>query len=111
MQAFECLLNLELPNFGRENWKSNVRKKVCVHEKYKDMEEWTGPETADVVYEDKGPEFVLTNAFSEYLPKDRLREELPSSITWKSKLQQKNAARVSSLAKPSTEGCVTDTYL
>ena len=76
-QAFECLLNLGLPNFGRENWKSNVRKKVCVHEKYKDMEEWTGSETADIVYEDEGPECVLTNAFSEYLPKERLKEGAP----------------------------------
>ena len=41
------------------------------------MEDWTGPETADIVYEDEGPEFVLTNAFLEYLPKDRLKEGAP----------------------------------
>ena len=48
-----------------------------MHEKYKDMEDWTGPETADIVYEDEGPEFVLTNSFSEYLPKDRLKKGAP----------------------------------
>ena len=74
LQAFECLLNLDLPNFRKGNWKSNVRNKVCVHQKYRDMEDWTGPETADIVYEDEGPEFVLTDAFSEYLPKNRLKE-------------------------------------
>ena len=48
-----------------------------MHEKYNNMEEWTGAETADIVYEDEGPEFVLTNAFSEYLPRGRLKEGAP----------------------------------
>ena len=48
-----------------------------MHEKYKDMEEWTGSETADIVYEDEGPDFVLSNAFSEHLPRDRLKEGAP----------------------------------
>ena len=66
-----------MPNFGRENWKSKIRNRVCVHEKYKDMQEWTGAETADIVYEDQGPEFILTNAFSEDLCRNMIEEGSP----------------------------------
>lgn len=54
------LLKQNLINFGRENWKSTIRDKVCGHEKYRDMGPWRGAETADIVYDDVGPDFKLT---------------------------------------------------
>ncbi|KAK4695759.1 hypothetical protein P7C71_g2041, partial [Lecanoromycetidae sp. Uapishka_2] len=60
LYAFEVLLNNALPGFGHENWKSTVRKEVCVHEKYANMGPWIGAETADITYEDEG-DYALTN--------------------------------------------------
>ena len=74
-QVFEFLQGLGLPNFSRDNWRSNVRKAVCVHEKYRDMPDWKGQETADIVYEDCGPDHKLTAFLSRYLlPDYRLHE-------------------------------------
>ncbi|KAF8865581.1 hypothetical protein BDZ45DRAFT_641278 [Acephala macrosclerotiorum] len=50
--AFEILLNLQLDNFTRANWKSTIRKEVSVHRKYRDLDPWTGRETADITYAD-----------------------------------------------------------
>ncbi|KAL8786867.1 MAG: hypothetical protein Q9195_008024 [Heterodermia aff. obscurata] len=52
LYAFEYLSSF-LPNFSRSNWRSKIRKYVCVHEKYGDMSSFDGTETADLVYEDK----------------------------------------------------------
>ena len=49
-----------LGDFGWHNWRSTIRKYVCVHEKYREMEPWRGRETADIVYEDVGPEYRFT---------------------------------------------------
>ena len=38
-----------------------------MHEKYRDMEDWRGPETADIVYEDCGPDHKLTGFLSRHL--------------------------------------------
>ena len=38
-----------------------------MHEKYRDMDEWRGQETADIVYEDCGPDHKLTAFLSRYL--------------------------------------------
>lgn len=54
------LLKQDLVGFGRDNWKSPIRDRVCVHEKYRDMEPWRGGETTDIVYNDVGPDYKLT---------------------------------------------------
>ena len=73
---FEFLSNLGLPNFSIQNWKSKIRKEVCVTEKYREMEEWKGLETADIVYEDCGPDHKLTGFLSEHLRRrDSLHRE------------------------------------
>jgi hypothetical protein len=75
MQAFELILNKwELPNFNRDNWKSTIRSEVCVHEKYRDMPIWTGPETADIVYWDEGQEYILSEILAPYLPRESLQQ-------------------------------------
>ncbi len=63
-----------LPEFGRANWMSTVRKKVRVHEKYSDMPPWKGAETADIVYEDRSPEYKFTKLLVDngHLPGNRL---------------------------------------
>ena len=38
-----------------------------MHEKYQDMDNWRGLETADIVYEDCGPDHKLTAFLSKYL--------------------------------------------
>ena len=38
-----------------------------MHEKYHDMDGWSGQETADIVYEDCGPDHKLTAFLSRYL--------------------------------------------
>ena len=38
-----------------------------MHEKYRDMGDWSGQETADIVYEDRGPDHKLTAFLSSYL--------------------------------------------
>ena len=60
LQVFEMLLKENLGDFGWANWKSTIRKHVCVHEDYKDMKPWRGRETADIVYTDRGPKYRLT---------------------------------------------------
>ncbi|KAL2038032.1 hypothetical protein N7G274_009252 [Stereocaulon virgatum] len=75
LYAFELILyKWELPNFNRDNWKSTIRSEVCVHEKYRDMPAWTGPETADIVYWDEGPEYILSGILAPYLPRQSLQE-------------------------------------
>lgn len=36
-----------------EHWKSKIRDRVRVHEKYHDLAPWRGNETADIVYTDQ----------------------------------------------------------
>ena len=50
---FELLSKQLLIGFDRDNWKSTIRDKVCIHDRYKDMLPWTGKETSDIIYEDK----------------------------------------------------------
>ncbi|MCJ1354926.1 MAG: hypothetical protein MMC33_004916 [Icmadophila ericetorum] len=52
LYVFELLLNMNLPNFGRENWQSRSREYVCIHDRYADMKPWNERETADIIYED-----------------------------------------------------------
>lgn len=70
-----------LPGFTRRNWASTVRKKVRIHDKYKNMEPWNGAETADIVYqdgcinEDGVPEYQLSSFLEEkgYLSEGSVR--------------------------------------
>lgn len=41
-----------LRGWSRENWKSNIRGRVSIHEDYAGMQGWGGTETADLVYDD-----------------------------------------------------------
>ena len=59
------LLRRNLPNFSVDNWASTIRKEVCIHEKYKDMEPWIGPETADLTYTDQPDDYEFTNLLFE----------------------------------------------
>lgn len=43
---------MKLRNFGRDAWKSRIRHRVTVTERYKNLPRWTGTETADIVYYD-----------------------------------------------------------
>ena len=50
-------LDPPLPNFGEgypktQNWESTIRKYVTVHEDYREIEPWSGAETADITYDD-----------------------------------------------------------
>ncbi|KAH8800361.1 hypothetical protein F5884DRAFT_891279 [Xylogone sp. PMI_703] len=51
--VFELLKGLALPGFTLANWQSTISYRVAVHERYHDLERWSGPETADIVYEDQ----------------------------------------------------------
>ncbi|KAF2183099.1 hypothetical protein K469DRAFT_690218 [Zopfia rhizophila CBS 207.26] len=53
LYVFEILSNLDLPDFGRNNWKSTIRGEVNVHPKYHDLENWAGTETSDFYYVDQ----------------------------------------------------------
>ena len=89
VQAFEFLLGL-VPFLSRSNWRSTIRKYVCVHEKYSDMASYDGAETADTVHEDLGS--VLT----EYLIKRKYLDK----ETWKGK-----TPNTSSRVKTTTQAC------
>jgi hypothetical protein len=53
-QVFEVMSRLEpaLRGWSRENWQSNIRGRVSIHEDYAGMRGWGGSETADFVYND-----------------------------------------------------------
>lgn len=50
---FELLLSLDLPDFGLPQWQSTIRDRARVHELYSHLQQWTGSETADIVYHDR----------------------------------------------------------
>ncbi|KAI0112046.1 hypothetical protein GGR51DRAFT_53809 [Nemania sp. FL0031] len=58
--VFKLLSWLEhpLPDFGRDNWQSTIRKFVTIHSMFADMEPWSGCETADIVYRDQSGAFT-----------------------------------------------------
>ena len=66
-QAFE-ILQTNLTSFGIDNWRSTIRHNVSVHEKYRDIEPWTGRETADIVYEDQSSKLTALLIAYGYLP-------------------------------------------
>ncbi|CZR61946.1 uncharacterized protein PAC_11843 [Phialocephala subalpina] len=76
--AFELLLNLRLFGFNESNWQSTIRKEVRVHNKYRNLQSWTGRETADITYIDSTGQ--LTNLFIEkgYLGRQLWENQRPS---------------------------------
>ncbi|KAF2421213.1 hypothetical protein EJ08DRAFT_738278 [Tothia fuscella] len=50
--VFELLQNLQLPGFAEHNWQSTIRHRISAHESYAHLQQWSGTETADIVYED-----------------------------------------------------------
>lgn len=69
-----------LPNFSRENWRSKIRKYVCVHEKYSDMTSYDGSETADIIYDDVDGVLTSHLAGLGYLDQDIWRDETPKYL-------------------------------
>ncbi|KAF2020387.1 hypothetical protein BU24DRAFT_487023 [Aaosphaeria arxii CBS 175.79] len=60
--VFESLAKLGLPHFGRQNWRSTIRGTLTEHHaRYSDLRNWSGLETADIVYKDDN------GAFTRYL--------------------------------------------
>lgn len=52
-QVFEILKALALPDFTLDRWKSTIRGRVSAHDNYRHVSNWTGVETADIVYRDR----------------------------------------------------------
>ena len=53
LYMFESLKGLGLPNFGLENWKSEIRDRVKIHADYHDLEKYNGRSAiADIEYLD-----------------------------------------------------------
>ena len=46
------LKSLGLQDFTRDQWRSTIRGRVNVHDDYRDIRNWVGAETADIVYHD-----------------------------------------------------------
>ncbi|CAO2653065.1 Nn.00g024760.m01.CDS01 [Neocucurbitaria sp. VM-36] len=59
--VFELLSALGLPDFTRANWQSTIRGELSGATQYASMPNWTGRETADIVYTDR------TGALTQYL--------------------------------------------
>ncbi|KAH0527319.1 hypothetical protein TsFJ059_002332 [Trichoderma semiorbis] len=55
LYIFELLkaCNPSLPDFGMDNWKSNIRWYAKKHPEYATIQPWHGRETSDLVYHDK----------------------------------------------------------
>ncbi len=71
-KVFE-LLSHSIPglSMSRDNWQSSVRTYVTAHPEYADMRPWSGYETSDIVYVDRGG--ILTKLLIE---KDYLSREV-----------------------------------
>ncbi|KAL8829788.1 MAG: hypothetical protein Q9191_001815 [Dirinaria sp. TL-2023a] len=69
--VFEFLLDILSPSLSRANWRSKIRKHVCVHEKYSDMTSYEGTEKADIIYDD------VDGKFTDYLIRhDKLDQDI-----------------------------------
>ncbi|KAF4634928.1 hypothetical protein G7Y89_g3181 [Cudoniella acicularis] len=69
LYAFEIFSRLEtsLPEFGRHDWQSTIRRHVTIHENYRDMKPWRGAETADITYDDTKGELTQLLIANGYL--------------------------------------------
>ncbi|KAL7624644.1 hypothetical protein AAE478_006214 [Parahypoxylon ruwenzoriense] len=74
LYVFELLSQLFVsrppPGFGRQNWKSNIRKYVTAHPEYADMEPWRGQETSDITYCDYDSTLTDVLIDKDYLARD-----------------------------------------
>lgn len=50
--VYERFRALRFPNFGIGNWRSGIRSHVRAHPSYSELQAWTAPEIADIMYED-----------------------------------------------------------
>lgn len=82
-QVFELLSALEVPGFTRANWQSTIRGELVVHAQYADTQNWSGRETADIVYTDRNgllTQYLQENCdggFAEQMPLDYDYAALP----------------------------------
>ncbi|KAH4095486.1 hypothetical protein HBH46_167370 [Parastagonospora nodorum] len=56
--VFELLTILNIPNFTEANWRSTIRGELSRSTRFADMTNWTGQETADIVYKDTSGELT-----------------------------------------------------
>src|SRR5258708_5548071 len=72
------LKSLGLPDFSLDHWKSRIRGRVRVHDQYRDIANWTGVETADIVYPDNSS--ILTKSLIDrgYLEAAVWRDRTPT---------------------------------
>ncbi|PGH03863.1 hypothetical protein GX51_03851 [Blastomyces parvus] len=78
LYVFELLQTLNLPDFGRHNWKSTIRREVTVHPDYQDLAPWNGVETADLVYKDSSSALTSLLISAGYLSLDSWRGARPT---------------------------------
>ncbi|KAL9617650.1 MAG: hypothetical protein Q9160_007567 [Pyrenula sp. 1 TL-2023] len=50
--VYERLRALRFPDFGIGNWQSRIRSHVRAHPDYSELQAWSAPEIADIMYED-----------------------------------------------------------
>ncbi|KAF2094595.1 hypothetical protein NA57DRAFT_80394 [Rhizodiscina lignyota] len=86
--VFELLRSLDLPDFGRAQWRSTIRHRVRVHGLYCNLRQWTGSETADIVYRDrqlKLTEILIENGYlfpTSGQPPFSIPESVADSASW-----------------------------
>ncbi|KAH8702222.1 hypothetical protein BGW36DRAFT_289384 [Talaromyces proteolyticus] len=78
--VFEMLLNMGLPGFGRDNWKSNIRKEVCVHPAYHNLAPWNEAEVSDISYKDSASVLTRIMIDNGYLPGSRWQGATPEYL-------------------------------
>ncbi|QSS52986.1 hypothetical protein I7I53_00094 [Histoplasma capsulatum var. duboisii H88] len=78
LYVFELLQTLNLPGFGRHNWKSTIRREVTVHPDYQDLAPWNGSETADLVFDDSSSALTSLLIRAGYLSPDSWRGARPT---------------------------------
>ncbi|KEF63281.1 uncharacterized protein A1O9_01258 [Exophiala aquamarina CBS 119918] len=77
--VFELLSHLDpqLPAFSRESWQSTIREYVRVHPQYDQLPDWSGRETADIIYYDSYSVLTELLVNAGYLDPDRWQGRCP----------------------------------
>ncbi|KAF4495856.1 hypothetical protein FAGAP_7989 [Fusarium agapanthi] len=70
LYVFELLSKLDLPGWGRNNWKSTIRTYANIHPEYADLSHWSNRETADLVYSDTQGDLTRILVDAEVLSDD-----------------------------------------
>ncbi|XP_014551211.1 hypothetical protein COCVIDRAFT_42474 [Bipolaris victoriae FI3] len=74
--VFELLNSLNLPKFSEANWRSTIRSELSRSTHFANIANWTGRETADIVYKDESGQ--LTQYLREHCEGDfpnQIRED------------------------------------